>query len=217
MQYLASQEETPASQYSGQDSIGIGVDFVGVKTSSLFELLLQQRIPPAMRGTTRRRLCFQTRSSTTTNKDFLGRIIQAQLYVAAVTPALQVLGWTGPAIFSVTHLFHLAKKHEKLGLIRDVSFPSLLAARWRKVPLDVVCVSPAKTVFCFVIFLLNRLILIILMNPRGSIVYKYVVQRWVNIQKTKQTKKTKTKETKTSNTIIYNYDVLSCCNLPREL
>ena len=209
MQYLASQEETPASQYSSQDSIGIGVDFVGVKTSSLFELLLQQRIPPAMRGTTRRRLCFQTRSSTTTTKDFLGRIIQAQLYVAAVTPALQVLGWTGPAILGVTHLFHLAKKHEKLGLIRDVSFPSLLAARWRKVPLDVVCVSPAKTFFCCVIVFVKSFDINSSDEPSGSIVYKYVVPRWVKIQK-------KTNK-KTTNTIIYNYDGLSCCNLPREL
>ena len=91
-----------------------------------------------MRGTTRRTLCFQTRSSTTTTKDFLGRIIRAQLYVAGVTPALQVLGWTGTAIFSVARLFHLAEKLEQLGLIRDVSFHSLLATRWRKVPLDVV-------------------------------------------------------------------------------
>ena len=183
MQYLDCRY---SNNDSTQDSIGIGVDFVGVKTSSLFNLLLQQRIPPAMRGTTRRTLCFQTRSSTSTTKDFLGRIIKAQLYVAGVTPAFQVLGWTGPAIYSVARLFHLAKKLEQLGLIRDVSFPSLLAARWRKVPLDVVCVSPAKTFFCCVIVFVKSFDINSSDEPSGSIVYKYVVPRWVKIQNTKK-------------------------------
>ena len=68
----------------------------------------------------------------------MGRIINAQLYVAGVTSVLQVLGWTGTVIFSVARLFHLVEKLEQLGLIRDVSFHPLLAIRWRKVPLDVV-------------------------------------------------------------------------------
>ena len=79
------------------------------------------------------------------------RCCRVQLYVAGVISTLQVLGWTGTAIFSVARLFHLAEKLEQLGLIRDVSSRHILATRWRKVPLDVVCVSPAKPSFCYVI------------------------------------------------------------------
>ena len=69
----------------------------------------------------------------------MGRIINAHLYVAGVTSVLQVLGWTGTVIFSVARLFRLLEKLEQWGLIRDVSFQSLLAIRWRMVSLDVVC------------------------------------------------------------------------------
>ena len=79
------------------------------------------------------------------------RCCRVQLYVAGVIFTLHVLGWTGTAIFSVARLFRLAEKLEQLGLIRDVSSRYILATRWCKVPLIVVCVSPAKPSFCYVI------------------------------------------------------------------
>ena len=79
------------------------------------------------------------------------RCCRVRLYVAGVISTLQVLGWTGTAIFSVALFFRLAEKLEQLGLIRDVSSRYILATRWRKVSLIVVCVSPAKPSFCYVI------------------------------------------------------------------
>ena len=131
---------------------------------SLFNLPLEQRIPLAMFGTIGRTLCHhherfsRTNYQSQTHERVSARELQmsircckVQLYVAGVTPTLQVLGWTGTAIFSVARLFHLAEKLEQLGLIRDVSSHQILATRRRKVQLDVACVTPAKTSFCYVI------------------------------------------------------------------
>ena len=85
------------------------------------------------------------------HQSFMGRPSISPIYLSGVTLAVEVLGWTGLAIFSVARLFHLAEKLEQSGLIRDVSLHSLLATRLRKVLLDALRVSPVKICLCYVI------------------------------------------------------------------